>query len=114
MVHVDIQLDSDNTIVTVSAEGHASQNAGGTSLVCAAATVLIRTTAAVCASAPGLKVDGKAPSEGYLRFSVGKTIGVPTGYLEGITAFLIRGLRDLERDNPDEVSLSVQPRDPET
>lgn len=104
-----MDLRSDGTLAGVRASGHAGREPAGANIACAAATVLLRTAGSLLAAAGAAQ--GGADRPGELAFTValprGRGGGAEVAWLRGVSEFLLRGLRDLERERPDAVSVTV-------
>ena len=116
MITVVVGLDTRGNLVSAEASGHAGKGKPGTDIVCAAVTVLMRTTMAVLAgqsgregntSGSGPAVEAKTAGRGSLVFRV-------TAYEEGdhsllkyAAVFLQEGIGSLAREYPDAVEMRV-------
>jgi uncharacterized protein YsxB (DUF464 family) len=75
-------------------------------VVCAAVSVLIRTTLRVLSDRPGITIRGEAPKRGALWMEAGYT---PEGrdFLSAAGIFLIRGLESVVEDYPGQCKMSI-------
>ena len=109
MLRILLRVRSDGTLASARATGHAGKEAAGGNLACAAATALLRTAAGIL-RAEGAAT-GSAPRPGSVAFRVRRGAsgrGQDAGWLRGVTDFLLQGLRDLQRERPDAVALTVR------
>ena len=89
----------------MAAQGHSKLGKAGENIVCAAATVLIRTAARLLESDKEVEISGGADKRGSLDFVV-ETIGNgKSGYVKTVGEFLLQGLSDLQREYPRECAL---------
>lgn len=82
-------------VVRVQVKGHAGFGTRGADPVCAAVTALVRTAARELAASPAVRVAGTASNEGLIAFQVTGWEPERLGWLSGVSALLVRGLRDL-------------------
>jgi uncharacterized protein YsxB (DUF464 family) len=75
--------------------------------VCAAVTVLLRTSARLLAAQPDLRVSGQAPAEGIMRLELERPPEARREWVRGVTATLVAGLTDLDREFPGRLKLEV-------
>ncbi len=79
----------------------------GSNIACAAVTTLLRTAARLCAER-GIVEDGDANGPGEMRVVLSRREdGVSSGWLGGVTEFLLRGLGDLQGEYPGEVIMRI-------
>jgi uncharacterized protein YsxB (DUF464 family) len=89
-------------------DGHAAGAPLGENPVCAAATAVARTAARVLDSVDGIEIRGVAEHEGRLRLEVAAYERETANYLKGVSDYLLVGLRDLEREYPDQVAVVTE------
>lgn len=99
----------DGQFCALEAEGHAGSAVRGTNVVCAAVTMLLRTTLDVLEHSKGITVVSDAPERGVLNFRV-RSDGtekneVVTERLICTADYLKLGLSALAKEYPDEVSV---------
>lgn len=82
-------------VVGVEVRGHAGFGIKGSDPVCAAVTALVRTAARELAASPAVRVSGTARDEGVIAFQVVTWEPDRIEWLSGVSALLLRGLRDL-------------------
>ena len=79
----------------------------GGNIACAAATVLLRTAGRVFAE-HGVPHHGGAGTPGEMRLVVTPGAPAETGWLRGVTDYLVRGMTDLQTEFPKEIALRVE------
>lgn len=100
-------MSPDGLLRRLEAEGHAGVKAAGSNIACAAVSMLLRTAGRVCTQR-GLAVEGGAESPGKMRLVVPPGSDAGTGWLRGVTDFLLRGVNDLKDEFPKEIVLRVE------
>ncbi len=108
MIRVGVQHDRLGCLRRFKMTGHATGAAVGENPICAAATALARTAAHVLDEIPAVEVRGVAEQEGSLQVYVASYEREASNYLKGVSDYLLVGLRDLEREYPDQVSIVVE------
>jgi len=103
---IHVSLSPGGLLRGFEARGHAGRAPAGRNLACAAATVLLRSTARACV-ARGLATGGGAREPGDLRLSVAPVPEPERGWLRGVTDVLLRGVDDLQRDYPGEILVEL-------
>ncbi len=101
-------IEADGLLLEFEAEGHAGVGDRGFDIVCAAFTVLARTAYDALSRLPGARVEGAAPEPGSLDFRVESMPGQARERAIGMSAYLLEGLRGLEREFPDAVGLTTE------
>ncbi len=105
MLRVLLAVSRDRLLRRFEATGHAGGDPGR-NIACAAATVLLRTAGRECA-AHGLVAQGSAAGPGEMAMVLtGRD--VEDEWLRGVTDLLVRGMSDLEREFPDQITLRVE------
>lgn len=107
MVRLRLRLQADGCLRGFSASGHAGSGPRGRDPVCAAVTVLLRTTARLLSDQPDLRVSGQAPVEGEMRLALEPPPESRREWVRGVTATLVAGLTDLDREFPGRLKLEV-------
>jgi uncharacterized protein YsxB (DUF464 family) len=97
----------------LEAEGHdfisgAGRGAGRISEVCAAVSALVRTAARTAEANSRLTVTGSAGKEGSLILRIDDIPGSQSGWLQGLTDFIMTGLQDISGEYPEKVILTVE------
>jgi len=108
MTEVRVWLGTDGVLRRVDSSGHAGTDGAGRDLVCAAASVLLRTAYEALAQVSGTRVEGSAPEPGRLWFSLKDFRPGDADRLRGIGDFLLTGLSGLEREHPGALKLTTE------
>jgi uncharacterized protein YsxB (DUF464 family) len=106
-VRILLAVSPDGLLRRFEAEGHAGAKAAGSNIACAAVSMLLRTAGRLCAER-GLALDGGAGNPGEMRLVLSPEPGTGSGWLRGVTDFLLRGVKDLEDEFPKEIVLRVE------
>jgi uncharacterized protein YsxB (DUF464 family) len=107
VIRLSLRLRADGCLRAFSASGHAGAGPKGQDLACASVTVLLRTTARLLAAQPDLQVSGQTPAEGEMRLALEPPPEERREWVRGVTATLVAGLRDLEREYPGLLKLDI-------
>jgi len=99
-------LYPERIVKSVSANGHAGDDPVGANIVCAAATVLLRTAYRTIVLKSDAEAVISAPGKGELYFRIIKYHDNETDWLRAITDYLVTGLKDLESEYPDSVKFT--------
>ena len=108
MIEVRARLGADGVLARVDSSGHSGTGGRGQDIVCAAASVLLRTAYEALGQVPGVRIEGSAPEPGSLWFSVRDFRAEDSDRLKGIGDFLLTGLSGLEREQPGALKLTVE------
>jgi uncharacterized protein YsxB (DUF464 family) len=100
VVSVVLELFPAGCLKSLRATGHAGKEARGNDLVCAAVTILIRTTLHALSREKSLTVTGAAPREGEATINVLSYDAAVEERFRGLSDFLLTGLFDLAAENP--------------
>ncbi len=98
-------------MVSCEAKGHSGFAPEGSDIVCAAVSVLLRTTAQVLLEFLGEAVEIDSSVRGRLSFSVDKKIDGETCRLVYAADFLRNGIKTLQLEYPGHVFLQEQIKD---
>ena len=104
MIRIDLVLDGSGALVSASAEGHALHGSAGTDIVCAAVSVLMRTTLAVLEDG-GLRILVDSTGRGTISLTVTACKKADFPLLRFAARFLQRGLCPLEAEYPGSVGV---------
>jgi uncharacterized protein len=107
VIQLRVRLRPDGCLAGFAASGHAGAGPRGRDPVCAAVTVLLRTSARVLSSRSDLRVSGLAPAEGDMRLEMEPPPQALREWVRGVTAMLMAGLTDLDREFPGRLKLEV-------
>ncbi len=105
MIRAQIALSEEQAVAKVAMTGHAGYSLKGSDIVCAGATVLLRTFVGLLRAESGVVLDWIKESEGDVEFSVVAVKTHPERY-EGWCWYFLRGLEDLAREFPDFLNLN--------
>ncbi len=108
MIGITLLYNGFGLIEEITADGHAGQGDRGQDIVCAAVSVLIQTAARLLEAYEGAEVDGKAQKEGQLELKVLSINSPEDPWLKGISDFITLGLKDVEREYPHSLSITVK------
>lgn len=91
----------------ITADGHALDRNSEANIPCAAVSTLLRTAAWALDLEEGVSIDGTAENPGDFRLQVRSVVNSKLQWLEGVTDYLIIGLKTIEQDYPDEIVLDL-------
>ncbi len=100
-------MDNRRCITNVSVEGHALRGDSGNSVPCAAVSALTGSAARLISSNDGIHSSGSADDPGTLVLHIDKVEERCIEWLQGITDFLVIGLKEVEREYPSECSVMM-------
>ena len=106
MIRIKLQLEPDGCLRRLQSDGHASGETQP-NIVCAAATMVMRSVARVLVAQSDIVVNGTVPSEGTLTIGVQSCPGNRREWLSGVTQVLVSGLVDLADEFPQQVRLDI-------
>ena len=107
MIEIRVRLDSLGRLREFQASGHAGAVRAGEDIVCAAATVLLRTCAQLASSTLGDAAEASAPEPGRMRLLLGSVPSERAEWLHGITDFLLAGITGLQNEYPDRLTVKI-------
>lgn len=105
MMTVNLTCNKDGNLVSCCGKGHAGYAPSGSDIVCAAVTVLLRTSAQVLLEHYGASVEVNAPEPGSLEFQVREGI-VDKSCLIYAADFLRAGLVSLQEEFPQHIAFT--------
>jgi uncharacterized protein YsxB (DUF464 family) len=108
VITISITLCANGCVKQCRAEGHSGYEKKGKDIVCAGVTVLVRTAAKALYGEGGISIEGSAPEEGTLWFSIHNIPENKVGWVKGITDYLITGLGELSTAYPDMVRIEIK------
>ncbi len=111
MIRVTVSSGGNGVLQEVSATGHSFAFASGENIVCAAATVLLRTAARLFEADPDIRIVGSAGSRGEFEFKVEVLDARKNEYTRAIGDYLKQGIADLQREFPNDCALITEQRD---
>ncbi|MBN2553970.1 MAG: ribosomal-processing cysteine protease Prp [Spirochaetales bacterium] len=103
-------MDHRGSLRGFSVSGHAESGQRGQDLVCAAVSALLRTAARILELQPDIGVRGGASEDGRMELLLDRLPPARRQWLAGVTDFLVRGVRDLQEENPEAISVRVTER----
>jgi uncharacterized protein YsxB (DUF464 family) len=107
VIRIDIKQDERGCIRSCYVEGHSFLTRPGEDILCAAVTVLLRTVHRVLYSDKGVGFKGSDPESGKMSFIMKWIPEIKVSRMQGISDYLIRGLKDLEAEYPDRLKVSI-------
>ena len=110
MIVVTVDLNDDGIIKSAVVSGHAIGLEKGGNIVCAAATILIRTAARLLEGTRGVKVAGGPGRSGELSLFIEKVGEQSKSYVKAVGDYLLTGIRDLQHEFPDDCTLEERQR----
>jgi len=111
MTVVSLMCCKNGSLFSCSAEGHSGFAPKGFDIVCAAVSVLMRTTLQVLVDSYGEIIKSEITTRGKLAFRVDGVAGQNCDRLIYAADFLRTGLKSLEKEYPKYISLREQIRD---
>jgi len=87
----------------LEATGHAGLDIKGNDILCAATTVLLRTTTKLIFANKKIQSAGSKENPGSLMFEVMAYKQEETEWMRGVSDFFTTGLEDLNREYPDRI-----------
>ncbi len=108
MIEITIRLSESGVISGIRAAGHSEAAAKGQDIVCASASILFRTLGRVLEGNEGIIIEGSADNRGEFFLDIVSFRRELHGWLEGITSFILTGLKDLEAEYPEKLSVSIK------
>jgi uncharacterized protein YsxB (DUF464 family) len=106
VVRIALGLYPSGCLRSLAAEGHAGSGIRGADPICAAVSVLLRTTLNVLRREEAVTYQGSLPGEGRTSITVTSYQAAAGERLLGITNFLLTGLFDLAAEHPEHVSIT--------
>ena len=108
MIRVTVKTDEHGVLREVKATGHSAAFEKGENIVCAAATILLRTAGRLLETSPGIRISGRSELRGELEFSVDVISEEQQDYVKAVGDYLMRGISDLQEEFPGECVLVIQ------
>jgi len=106
MIRISVALSKEGVIERLEVAGHSGFAIQGADVVCAAATVLLRTFARNVEAEARFVWDSPPSVEGEFQMTLTEVPREQEKIYEGWCWFLLRGFEDLQRDFPDHVTLA--------
>ena len=105
---INVLLVNGRSLLRCEAEGHALFDKKGQDIVCAAATILLRTAAQTLEKRPGIDFKGEAPVQGRVAFEARADKDSAKTELEFAADFLQKGFESLAKEFPQNVHLECK------
>ncbi|MGP1454521.1 MAG: ribosomal-processing cysteine protease Prp [Treponema sp.] len=100
MIIVRLKLDNEGRLIACTASGHAGIEHKGQDIVCAAASILLRTTVYTLRSVDAIALQYNAEQRGFVSFSVAHYEAAESKRLQYAAEFLWLGLHSLQQEYP--------------
>lgn len=107
MIQIDAALNGDGLLTSCYIQGHAGAGLKGSDIVCAAVSVLARTTIAVCTNRTGVSVCSTASERGLLQMDFEYT-REGMDFLYAVGVFLIEGLKSICQEYPQNCRMNIK------
>jgi uncharacterized protein YsxB (DUF464 family) len=107
VIRVTVTTDAKGVLEKVTATGHSLEFPRGENIVCAAATVLLRTAVRLLEREKGLQISSNARSRGEVEFKVKLIDKKISERVRAVGDYLKQGIADLEREFPGECALTT-------
>jgi uncharacterized protein YsxB (DUF464 family) len=106
LIETKLVLDEAGLLKVCTMKGHGGAGKAGDDVVCAAVSILIRTTLRVLSDKPGITIRGAAPERGALWMEADYT---PEGrdFLSIAGFFLTEGLKSVAEDYPRHCNMNI-------
>jgi len=102
LLRVNIQVHEKSFCLSeFEMKGHAGINPAGTNLVCAAASHLSRSTAALLKSRLKDSVEIISLGRGHIKVRIKDSTSVNPEWLKGVSDLFVSGIQDLQKEAPD-------------
>ena len=108
MINIEIKQDERGCIRKCDAKGHSLLDTKGSDVLCAAVTILLRTVSRVLYVDKGIGFKGNPPETGEMGFILKWIPESKVNRMQGISDFLVRGLKDLEAEYPGRLKVTVK------
>jgi uncharacterized protein len=103
LITVKLAFDNHGCLKRLEATGHAELAARGYDILCAAVTVLIRTTAKIIHANRSIQSTGSKAYPGLMQFEIVSYKQEQKDWMRGVTDFCVTGLQDLMYEYPERV-----------
>lgn len=111
MIRAVLTRFENGDLYSCALSGHSGFAPAGQDIVCAAASILVRTALDVLHAQNGIELKTDIPGRGELSFTVEKKEGGGSGILSYTADFLQSGLLSLQADYPPYISVCVNRAD---
>lgn len=106
MIKVNLNLDKNNLLQEIKASGHAGLSKKGTDILCAAVSIILRTTAKLIYANPGINCAGGKGSPGELELKINSYKPGEKEWMKGITDFCVIALFELRHAYPGKIQIT--------
>ena len=107
MIEIEAVLDQDGILRACKASGHGGAGKSGTDIVCAAVSILMRTSFGVLSNRKGIVVRGGAPEKGQMWLEADYE-AEGRDFLFAAGVFLIEGLKSVAQEYPKNCKLNIR------
>jgi len=108
VIRIFLLLNSRRCIVELTVQGHAPKRDRESSIPCAAVSALTGTVARLIDTRDGIISNGSADKPGELQIRIKEIEKKSVEWLQGVTDFLVFGLKEVEREYPSECSVLMK------
>ncbi len=108
MIRIFLLLNSRRCLTELTVQGHAAKGDSESSIPCAAVSALTGTVARLIDTRDGIVSSGSAAKPGELQIRIEEIEKKSIEWLQGVTDFLVFGLREVEREYPRECSVMMK------
>ncbi|MBN1646851.1 MAG: ribosomal-processing cysteine protease Prp [Spirochaetales bacterium] len=105
MILVSVTMDRNGIAVAIGSIGHET---GENGVVCAAVSSLLRTYAISLDRRKGVRATARAPRKGEFYCQVKKYSEMDSGWISGLSNFLMTGLELIEQDFPGNLKIVTE------
>ena len=109
MIQVDVALDEAGLLKSCRVSGHAGAARRGEDIVCAAVSVLTRTSIRVLSGREGITIRGSIPEQGSFWMET-EYSREGREFLAAAGAFLVEGLLSVSAEFPDHCKVNIERR----
>ena len=107
MIEIEAALETDGTLRSCKASGHAAAGKTGTDIVCAAVSVLMRTAIGILSGRKGIALRCGAPEKGQLWLEADYNADGKE-FLSAAGVFLIEGLKSVAQEYPKNCKVTIK------
>ena len=110
MIRLTVFTDGHGVLTGAEVAGHALGLQKGGNIVCAAVTVLVRTAARLLEAEEGVGITGGPGPRGEFAFEIEGVERSKIEFVKTTGSYLMQGIRDLQKEFPDDCTLKVMQR----
>lgn len=108
MIRIFLLLNSRRCLTELTVQGHAAKGERESSIPCAAVSALTGTVARLIDTCDGIISNGSAAKPGEMQIRIKEIEEKSNEWLQGVTDFLVFGLKEVEREYPRECSVLMK------